>query len=58
MLDIISHDLHKQYEHVNTYIMIQGLHGMFENQARAKGYNKGPEKITRGGEWELIKIPL
>jgi hypothetical protein len=39
MFAIMSHDLQKQYEHVNAYIMIQGLCGMFENQARAERYN-------------------
>jgi hypothetical protein len=39
MLAITSPDLQKQYEHVDAYTMIQGLHGMFENQARTERYN-------------------
>jgi hypothetical protein len=39
MLAIIFPDLQKQYEHVNAYTMIQGLRGMFENQAMAGKYN-------------------
>jgi hypothetical protein len=39
MLVTMSPDLMKQYEHVNAYTMIQGLHMMFENQARAERYN-------------------
>jgi hypothetical protein len=35
----MSPDLHKQYEHVDAYTMIQGLRGIFENQARAERYN-------------------
>jgi hypothetical protein len=36
MLTTASPDLHKQYEHVDAYTMIQGIHEMFEKQARAK----------------------
>jgi hypothetical protein len=32
-------NMQKQYEHVDAYTMIQGLHGMLENQARAERYN-------------------
>jgi hypothetical protein len=32
-------DLQKQYEYVDPYTMIPGLHGIFENQARAERYN-------------------
>jgi hypothetical protein len=39
MLATISPDLQKQYKHVNAYTMIQGLRGMFENQARGERYN-------------------
>jgi hypothetical protein len=39
MLATISPDLQKQYEHVDAYTMIQGLRGMFENQARVERYN-------------------
>jgi hypothetical protein len=39
MLATMSPDLQKQYEHVDAYTMIQGLHGMFENQARTERYN-------------------
>jgi hypothetical protein len=35
----MSPDLQKQYEHVDAYTMIQGLCGMFENQARVERYN-------------------
>jgi hypothetical protein len=36
MLTTMSPDLSKQYEHVDAYTMIQGLCGMFVNQARAE----------------------
>jgi hypothetical protein len=39
MLARMSPDLQKQYKHVDAYTMIQGLRGMFENQARAERYN-------------------
>jgi hypothetical protein len=39
MLATMSPDPQKQYEHVDAYTMIQGLHGMFENQARTERYN-------------------
>jgi hypothetical protein len=39
MLATMSPDLQKQYEHVDAYTMIQGLRGMFENQARVERYN-------------------
>jgi hypothetical protein len=39
MLATISPDLQKQYEHVDAYTIIQGLHEMFENQVRAERYN-------------------
>jgi hypothetical protein len=35
MLATMFPNLQKQYEHVDAYTMIQGLRGMFENQARA-----------------------
>jgi hypothetical protein len=39
MLTTISPNLQKQYEHMDAYTMIQGMCGMFENQARAERYN-------------------
>jgi hypothetical protein len=39
MLTAMFPDLQKQYEHVDAYTMIQGLRGMFENQAKAERYN-------------------
>jgi hypothetical protein len=39
MLTTMSPDLQKQYEHVEAYTMIQGMCGMFENQARTERYN-------------------
>jgi hypothetical protein len=39
MLATMSSDLQKQYEHANAYTMIQGLHGIFENQEMAERYN-------------------
>jgi hypothetical protein len=39
MLATLPPDLQKQYENVDAYTIIQGLHGMFENQARAERYN-------------------
>jgi competence protein ComGC len=39
MLATMSPNLQKQYEHVDADTMIQGLCGMFENQARAERYN-------------------
>jgi hypothetical protein len=39
ILATISPDLQKYYEHVDAYTMIQGLRGIFENQARAEKYN-------------------
>jgi hypothetical protein len=39
MLVTMSHNLQKQYEHVDAHTMIQGLCGMFENQARVERYN-------------------
>jgi hypothetical protein len=39
MLATMSPDLQKQYEHVDAYSMIQGMRGMFENQARTERYN-------------------
>jgi hypothetical protein len=39
MLATMSPDLQKQYEHVDAYTMIQGLRGIFENQARGERYN-------------------
>jgi hypothetical protein len=35
----MSSDLQNQYEHADAHCMIEGLHGMFENQARTKRYN-------------------
>jgi hypothetical protein len=46
MLATMSPDLQKQYEHVDAYTMIHGLHGMFENQARAERYNISKVCIT------------
>jgi hypothetical protein len=37
MLATMSPDLQKQYEHADAHIMIEGLHGMFQNQARTGG---------------------
>jgi hypothetical protein len=39
MLATMSPDLKKQYEHVDAYTMIEGLRGMFQNQARTERYN-------------------
>jgi hypothetical protein len=39
MLATMSPDLQKQYKHVDTYTRIQGMCGIFENQARTKRYN-------------------
>jgi hypothetical protein len=39
MLATMSPDLQKQYEHVDAYTMIEGLRGMFQNQARTERYN-------------------
>jgi hypothetical protein len=39
MLDTMSPDMQKQYEHVDAYTMIQGMCGMFVNQARTERYN-------------------
>jgi hypothetical protein len=39
MLVTMSHNLQKQYDHVDTYNMIQELRGMFKNKARVKRYN-------------------
>jgi hypothetical protein len=39
MIATMSSDLQKQYEHVDAYTIIQGLRGMFENQAMADRYN-------------------
>jgi hypothetical protein len=39
MLATMSPDLQKQYEHVDAYTMIQGLCGIFKNQARVERYN-------------------
>jgi hypothetical protein len=39
MLATMCTDLQKQYEHVDAYIMIQGLREMFDNQVRAERYN-------------------
>jgi hypothetical protein len=36
---IMSPDLQKQDEHVDAYTIIQGQHGMFENQVRVVRYN-------------------
>ncbi|XP_072146595.1 uncharacterized protein [Setaria viridis] len=35
----MSPDLQKQYEHVDAHTLIEGLRGMFENQAKAERYN-------------------
>ncbi|XP_072146328.1 uncharacterized protein [Setaria viridis] len=39
MLATMSPNLQKKYEHVDSHTMIEGLRGMFENQARAKRYH-------------------
>jgi hypothetical protein len=39
MLATMAPNLQKQYEHVNGYTIIQGLCGIFENQARVERYN-------------------
>jgi hypothetical protein len=39
MLATMSRDLQKQYEHADAYTMIEGLRGMFQNQARTERYN-------------------
>jgi hypothetical protein len=39
MLATMSPDRQKQYEHVDAYTMIEGLRGMFQNQARTERYN-------------------
>jgi hypothetical protein len=39
MVATMSPDLQKQYEHVDAYTMIQGLRGMFKNQASAERYS-------------------
>jgi hypothetical protein len=39
MLATMSPGLQKTYEHVDAYTMIEGLRGMFQNQARTKRYN-------------------
>ncbi|KAJ1268307.1 hypothetical protein BS78_07G125000 [Paspalum vaginatum] len=39
MLATMSPELQKQYEYSDAYNMIEGFHGMFENQARVERYN-------------------
>ena len=39
MLATMSSELQKQYENADAHNMIEGLHGMFENQARSERYN-------------------
>ena len=39
MLATISPDLQKQYEHADAHTMIEGLRGMFQNQARTERFN-------------------
>ena len=39
MLATMSPELQKQYEDSNAHNMIEGLHGMFENQARVERFN-------------------
>ncbi|KAJ1288659.1 hypothetical protein BS78_02G104600, partial [Paspalum vaginatum] len=39
MLATMSPELKKQYEDSDAYNMIEGLHGMIENQARVERYN-------------------
>jgi hypothetical protein len=39
MLATMSPDLQKEYEHADAYTMIEGLRGMFQNQARTERYN-------------------
>jgi hypothetical protein len=39
MLTTMSPNLQKQYEHTDAHSMIEGLRGMFENQARTERFN-------------------
>ncbi|KAJ1270543.1 hypothetical protein BS78_06G059800 [Paspalum vaginatum] len=39
MLATMSLELQKQYEDLDAFNMIEGLHGMFESQARVEKYN-------------------
>ena len=39
MLATMSSELQKQYENSDPHNMIEGLRGMFENQARSERYN-------------------
>ena len=39
MLATMSPDLQKQYEHADAHTMIEGLRGMFQNQARTETFN-------------------
>ncbi|KAL6856856.1 hypothetical protein ACP4OV_018238 [Aristida adscensionis] len=39
MLATMSSDLQKQYEHTDAHTMIEGLRGMFQNQARTERFN-------------------
>ena len=39
MLATMSPDLQKQYEHADAHTMIEGLRGMFQNQARTERFN-------------------
>jgi hypothetical protein len=39
MLATMSPDLQKEYKHSDAHSMIEGLRGMFENQARTERYN-------------------
>jgi hypothetical protein len=39
MLATMSPDLQNQYERANAHSMIEGLRGIFENQARTERYN-------------------
>jgi hypothetical protein len=39
MLATMSPDLQKQYEHADAHTMIEGLCGMFQNQARTERFN-------------------
>ncbi|WVZ57947.1 hypothetical protein U9M48_008275 [Paspalum notatum var. saurae] len=52
MLATMSPELQKQYEDSEAYNMIEGLRGMFENQARVERYNISKDlfcsKLTEG----------
>ena len=39
MIATMSPDLQKQYEHADAHTMIEGLRGIFQNQARTERFN-------------------